>query len=56
VSGGHLLLAVGLTLYAAVGIRLEERDLAARFGEAWAAYRARVGPFWPRIASARRRT
>ena len=37
---GHLLLAAGMTLYVLVAMRYEERDLAARFGHAYASWRA----------------
>lgn len=39
-TGGHLLLASGMTLYVLVAMRYEERDLAARFGHAYASWRA----------------
>ncbi|MFD0368001.1 hypothetical protein [Streptomyces sp. NPDC059071] len=34
--------------------RSEEREVAARFGEAWAAYAARTPAFRPRLGPARR--
>jgi protein-S-isoprenylcysteine O-methyltransferase Ste14 len=37
---GHLLLAAGMTLYVLIAMRYEERDLAARFGQAYANWRA----------------
>jgi protein-S-isoprenylcysteine O-methyltransferase Ste14 len=40
-------LAGGLTLYVAVGLLLEERDLVRRFGAAYTAYRRRVPAFIP---------
>jgi protein-S-isoprenylcysteine O-methyltransferase Ste14 len=46
-SAGHLLLALGFTLYILIGIRYEERDLIAHFGETYAGYRARVGMVLP---------
>lgn len=41
-TAGHALFAAVMTAYALLGARLEERDLAARFGEEYAAYRRRV--------------
>jgi len=37
---GHLLLAAGMTLYVLIAMRYEERDLATRFGPAYARWRA----------------
>jgi len=37
---GHLLLAAGMTLYVLIAMRYEERDLVARFGSAYARWRA----------------
>lgn len=44
---GHLLFAVGMTIYILIGIGYEERDLTAMFGEQYAAYRKRVGKLIP---------
>jgi protein-S-isoprenylcysteine O-methyltransferase Ste14 len=52
---GHMLLALGLTTYIAVGRMLEERDLAARFGPAYTTWRRT--DLWeraPRTPAARR--
>jgi methanethiol S-methyltransferase len=46
-SAGHLLFAVAMSAYVAIGIRFEERDLERRFGERFTAYRDRVGGFVP---------
>lgn len=42
-SAGHLLFAGAMTAYILIGLRLEERDLEARYGEAYRAYREAVG-------------
>lgn len=47
-TAGHLLFAAGLTVYVLVAVRLEERDLAALLGSAYAGYRQRVPMFMPR--------
>lgn len=47
-SQGRLLLAVGLSSYILVGVRLEERDLAREHGAAYARYHASVPRFLPR--------
>jgi protein-S-isoprenylcysteine O-methyltransferase Ste14 len=46
-SVGHLILAVGLTLYILVATQLEERDLVAEFGEEYRVYRTRVPALVP---------
>jgi protein-S-isoprenylcysteine O-methyltransferase Ste14 len=48
-SAGHLLLAVGVTIYLFIGIHYEERDLIATFGKEYADYRKRVGTILPGI-------
>lgn len=45
---GHLLFAGGLTVYVLVGVKLEERDLLAAFGDRYRAYRREVPMFLPR--------
>ena len=46
---GRLLFAAGFSLYLAIGIRLEERDLSAREGAAFEAFRKRTPALIPRL-------
>lgn len=46
---GHLLLAVGTTIYLLIGIRYEERDLVATFGKDYIGYREQVGKIIPGV-------
>lgn len=46
---GHLFFAATLTLYMAIAVPLEERDLITHFGEAYRAYKRRVPKFIPRF-------
>lgn len=46
-SQGRLLLAAGLTLYIAVGVRFEERDLEREHGASYRAYRDAVPGYVP---------
>jgi methanethiol S-methyltransferase len=46
---GHLVLAIGMTVYLLIGISYEEADLIERFGERYASYRAKVGMLIPGI-------
>jgi protein-S-isoprenylcysteine O-methyltransferase Ste14 len=48
-SVGHLLLAVGMSIYMLIAIRYEERDLVQVFGADYEAYRRRVGMLTPRV-------
>ncbi len=48
-SYGHLLLAVGMTIYVLIAIRYEERDLVAHFGPVYEEYREEVGMLVPGI-------
>ena len=47
-SVGHVLFAVGMTAYVLVGVKLEERDLLAAFGDRYRQYRHDVPMFVPR--------
>ena len=44
---GHLLFAIGMSIYVFIGISHEERDLLSQFGETYTDYRARVGSICP---------
>jgi len=46
---GHLFLALGMTLYTLIGVRFEERDLHALYGETYRQYKQTVGMLFPRI-------
>lgn len=46
---GHLLLALGMSVYMLIGIRHEERDLVDLFGKDYEDYRQRVGMLAPRF-------
>jgi len=45
----HLMLAIGFSVYIAIGLVFEERELLARFGENYRHYRKQVGLFMPRL-------
>lgn len=45
----HLALAIGMSTYIAIGVALEERELAGHFGEAYRRYRREVGALLPRV-------
>ena len=46
---GHLLLAIGVSVYMLIAIRFEERDLIGFYGEQYESYRGRVGMLTPRF-------
>lgn len=46
---GHLLFAATMTLYMAIAVRFEERDLVEHFGETYRAYQRRVPMYIPRV-------
>jgi len=50
-TAGHLLLAVGMSIYMLIAIRYEERDLTGLFGKSYTDYRASVGGLFPRFRS-----
>ena len=47
-SRGHLLFALLTSAYIVVGVKLEERDLVRKLGQAYVGYRERVPMFFPR--------
>ena len=46
---GHLILALGMSVYILVALRYEEHDLTALFGDDYRSYRSRVGMLVPRL-------
>lgn len=48
-TAGHLLFAVGMTVYVFIGIHHEERDMIDTFGADYAAYRQKVGKVIPGV-------
>ena len=46
---GHLLFAVGMSVYILIAIRYEERDLKGLFGKDYEEYRSGVGMLTPRF-------
>jgi protein-S-isoprenylcysteine O-methyltransferase Ste14 len=51
-TAGHALLAVVLTLYMAIAVVFEERDLVAHFGDEYRDYQRRVPKYIPRLGAA----
>jgi protein-S-isoprenylcysteine O-methyltransferase Ste14 len=45
---GHLLFAVGMSVYIAIAVRYEERDLVRHLGQSYSDYQRRVPKFVPR--------
>jgi protein-S-isoprenylcysteine O-methyltransferase Ste14 len=48
-TAGHLLLALGMSVYMLIAIRYEERDLRGLFGKDYEQYRSGVGMLIPRF-------
>jgi protein-S-isoprenylcysteine O-methyltransferase Ste14 len=48
-TAGHLLFALGMSVYILIAIRYEERDLRGLFGRDYEEYRASVGMLTPKI-------
>ena len=48
-TAGHLLLAVGMSIYMLIAIRYEEHDLIGLFGKDYERYREEVGMLTPRF-------
>ena len=48
-TAGHLLLAVGVSIYILIAIQYEERDLVSLFGQDYENYRRDVGMLTPRF-------
>lgn len=48
-TAGHLLLAVGVSIYMLIAIRYEERDLVGLFGKDYEEYRRNVGMLTPKF-------
>jgi protein-S-isoprenylcysteine O-methyltransferase Ste14 len=55
-TAGHLLLAVGMSVYILIALRYEEHDLTNLFGDDYRRYRAGVGMLTPRFRRPRRET
>jgi protein-S-isoprenylcysteine O-methyltransferase Ste14 len=50
---GHLVFALGMTVYILIAVPLEERDLIAAYGDDYRAYRRRVPGLVPRVVHKR---
>jgi protein-S-isoprenylcysteine O-methyltransferase Ste14 len=48
-TAGHLLFALGMSVYILIAIRYEERDLVGLFGDDYERYRRDVGMLTPRF-------
>ena len=53
-TAGHLLLALGMSIYILIALRHEERDLTDLFGDDYRRYRSGVGMLIPRFGGRRR--
>ena len=53
-TAGHLLLALGMSIYILIALRHEERDLTELFGDDYRRYRSGVGMLIPRFGGRRR--
>lgn len=53
---GHLLLALGMSIYILIALRYEEHDLTDLFGDDYRRYRSGVGMLTPRFRRRRRET
>ena len=53
---GHLVLAMGMSVYILIGVYHEEKDLIRTFGDRYMKYRLDTGRFLPRITTASRST
>lgn len=51
---GHLVFALGMSVYLFIGARFEERDLVVLFGERYRSYQSEVGMVVPRLNKPRR--
>jgi protein-S-isoprenylcysteine O-methyltransferase Ste14 len=51
---GHLVFALGMTIYIVIGLYFEERDLVRHFGQEYEAYRAATPQLIPRLWPLRR--
>jgi protein-S-isoprenylcysteine O-methyltransferase Ste14 len=54
-TAGHLVFAIGFSLYIIVGVFFEERSMLAQWGDRYEDYRDRVGAIVPRLPRGRRR-
>jgi methanethiol S-methyltransferase len=52
-TAGHLLLALGVSIYMLIAIRYEERDLTDLFGDEYRRYRSGVGMLTPKFGRSR---
>lgn len=52
-TAGHLLLALGVSIYMLIAIRYEERDLTGLFGDDYRRYRSGVGMLIPKFSRGR---